>query len=43
MKTNINLQYDKQRIYSISIWEAARHLGLSLQRSGVNYVMSMAY
>lgn len=39
MKTNINLQYDKQRIYSISIWEAARHLGLSLQRSGVNYVV----
>ena len=38
MKTNGNIQYDKQRIYSINILEAARHLGLSLHPSGVNQV-----
>lgn len=38
MKTNGHPQYDKQRIYDISILEAARHLGLSLHRSGVNHV-----
>jgi len=38
MKTNANPQYDKQRLNSIDILEAASHLGLSLHRSGVNHL-----
>ncbi len=38
MKTEGYIQYDKQRIYSINILEAARHLGLTLHPAGVNQV-----